>query len=98
MHCSGRVGSQTTADRADLRGERMTFDEADFNTGHATTERYADYRQSNGMRPYLGIRVADCAGCPRWIWMQTHVGQRILLKVGSVPKRPPTPPIRAANA
>ena len=76
----------------------MTYDEAAFNTGHATTERCAGYRRSIGMRPYLGIRVADCAGYRRWIWMETYVGQRILLKVGSVPKRPPTVPIRAADA
>ena len=76
----------------------MHCNEAAFNTGHATTERCAGYRQSIGMRPYLGIRVADCAGYRRWIWMETYVGQRILLKVGSVPKRPPTVPIRAADA
>jgi hypothetical protein len=55
----GRVDSQTTADPADPHGERMTCDEADFDTGHAITERCAGNRRSIGMRPYLGICMSN---------------------------------------
>ncbi|WP_448133164.1 hypothetical protein [Stenotrophomonas rhizophila] len=51
---TGRVGSQTTADGNDRRGERMTRTVTAFDTGHATTERCTGYRQSIGMRPYQG--------------------------------------------